>query len=184
MATPVLERENSHTRKQHSSMKRIRPVGTVKPPMLKESRSSRICLKLVLSRPMVLRRPVPSGQRSLSDVKGSTSQAIHITDTMEKPTYVVTDISSPLRRLSSRPYTSPPPPRSQRRPQWQTGSRPSRGCQTRWSSAADQPATRPMGRPRLRLMPHWMPGTMASTMMAFMPMRTTLLESSVDSERS
>ena len=33
-------------------------------------------------------------------------------------------------------------------------------------------------------MPHWMPGTMASTMMAFMPMRTTLLESSVGSDRS
>ena len=33
-------------------------------------------------------------------------------------------------------------------------------------------------------MPHWMPGTMASTMMEFMPMRTTVLESSVGSERS
>ena len=37
------------------------------------------------------------------------------------------------------------------------------------------PATRPMGRPRFRLMPHCMPGTMASTITAFMPVRTMVL---------
>ena len=128
---------------------------------------------------------MPSGQRSLSDVKGSTSQAIHITDTMEKPTYVVTDISSPLRRLSSRAYSQPataamaaPTAMANRKPP-QPGMPYSMVIRPPM-----RPATRPMGRPRFRLMPHWMPGTMASTMMAFMPMRTTLLESSVGSDRS
>ena len=47
-----------------------------------------------------------------------------------------------------------------------------------------RPATRPMGRPRFRLIPHWIPGTIASTMIAFIPIRTMVLLRSVERDKS
>ena len=64
-----------------------RPVGTVNPPMLNDRKLSRRWPNDVESlMTIVLRRPVPSGQRSSSELNGSTSHAMHISETIENPT--------------------------------------------------------------------------------------------------
>ena len=129
---------------------------------------------------MVLRSPVPSGQRSFREWNGSTSHAIHIRETMENPTYVVTDISEPFRRFNIRAYKYPQTAASTEPATMANMKPPHPGMP---SSMVNRP-TRPIGRPRFKLMPHWIPGTIARTMMAFMPMRTTVLLNRVDKDRS
>ncbi len=103
--------------------------------------------------------------------------AIHIRETMENPTYVVTDISEPFTGLTSSVYSIRRQPQAQSLPQWQRIIRRQPGFQAQSvkQSANSDRRTRPIEKPRFKLIPHWMPGTIARTMMRSCPTDYVLL---------
>ena len=86
IAMPVFDFMNSHTKRHMKNMKRSRPVGTVKLPILNERVSFITPLKDV-DREMVFLKPLPAlGHFSSPFWNGRSIQSMFMNAMMEKPT--------------------------------------------------------------------------------------------------